>query len=206
MIEIGRQFFIYFVAGLTLLFTFKALPDAPLSWRLVEVAIGFIAVVCAIFAWDEAKKGKRLPSSRNASEDASISLSLKRAMSSVKFAARNDESIALEANKIVRRGLDKGCIQYKKYKEWRKKNPMIFTAVTDSDGQLIGFFDVFPLTDQAAGDLVGGKLHEHNLTNKLPKSDDEARWIESCVAHLGVRLIWLDEWSDAGKCLCEALD
>jgi hypothetical protein len=96
-------------------------------------------------------------------------------MSSVKFAARNDESIALEANKIVRRGLDKGCIQYKKYKEWRKKNPMIFTAVTDSDEQLIGFFDVFPLTDQAAGDLFSGKLHEHNLTidSILPAGNNE---------------------------------
>ena len=164
MIELGRQFFIYFVAGLTLLFTFKALPDAPLSWRLVEVAIVFIAVVCAIFAWDEVKKGKGLTSRRNVSEDASVSLSLKRAMSSVKFAARNDESIALEANKIVRRGLDKGCIHYKEYREWRKKNPMIFTAVTDADGQIIGFFDVFPLTDQAASDLVSGKVHEHDLT------------------------------------------
>jgi hypothetical protein len=97
MIDLGRKFFIYFVAGLTLLFTFKALPNAPLSWRLVEVAIVFIAVICAIFAWDEVKRGKGLTSRRDASEDASVSLSLKRAMSSVKFAARNDESIAREA-------------------------------------------------------------------------------------------------------------
>jgi hypothetical protein len=175
MIQLGRQFFIYFVAGLTLLFTFKALPDAPLSWRVVEVAIVLIAVVCAVFAWDEVIKGKVLPSHRNTSEDVSVSLSLKRAMSSVILAARNDESIALEANNIVRRGLDKGCIKYEKYKIWRLKNPMIFTAVTDADGHLIGFFDVFPLTDQAAGDLVSGKLHEHNLTidSILPAVNNE---------------------------------
>ena len=46
----------------------------------------------------------------------------------------------------------------------------------------------------------------HYWLNKRPDSNDEAAWIESCVAHLGVRLIWLDDWSDAGKCLCEAIN
>jgi hypothetical protein len=98
------------------------------------------------------------------SEDVSIALTVKRAISRVQFAPIDDEGIAHEANKIVRRELDKHCIKYKDYKLWRKKNPTIFTAVVDDDCRLIGFFDIFPLTDQIAKALRDGKLHEHDLT------------------------------------------
>jgi HAMP domain-containing protein len=178
MVEFTRKFFIYFCAALTLLFTFKALPGAPLSWKLAGVAAIFFALVCAVFAWDEvARKGRSvLSKSRHNVEEGSISLSIKQAMADAKYAAREDESIALQANKIVRRGLDKRCIKYKDYKEWRRKNSMIFTAVTDEDNQLIGFFDVFPLTDKAATGLVEGKIHEHelNIESILPKDKNES--------------------------------
>ncbi len=39
----------------------------------------------------------------------------------------------------------------------------------------------------------------HFWINKKPVDPSEARWIEASVSHLGVRLIWLDEWSDLGK-------
>ena len=41
---------------------------------------------------------------------------------------------------------------------------MIFTAVTDSGNQLIGFFDVFPLTEEAARGLLDGEVHERALS------------------------------------------
>ena len=93
----------------------------------------------------------------------SLTLTLRRAADGVRFAARDDETIAKEANDIVRRGLDKRCIAYEDYKRWRQKNPTIFTAVTDSENQLIGFFDIFPLTDEAARGLLDGEVHERSL-------------------------------------------
>jgi hypothetical protein len=45
----------------------------------------------------------------------------------------------------------------------------------------------------------------HYWLNKRPGTAAEAAWIESCVAHLGVRLIWLDDWSDAGTSIREAI-
>jgi len=53
---------------------------------------------------------------------------------------------------------------------------------------------------------AGGASTSHYWLNMRPSSNDEAVWIESCVAHLGVRLIWLDNWNDAGKCLREAIE
>ena len=31
------------------------------------------------------------------------------------------------------------------------------------------------------------------------------RWVESTVAHLGVRLVWLDDWSEMGAALTSML-
>jgi hypothetical protein len=60
--------------------------------------------------------------------------------------------------------LDKRCIKYKDYKKWRHKNPFVFTAIVDDRDELVGFFDVFPLTDEAARGLIDGTLDEHSLT------------------------------------------
>lgn len=46
-----------------------------------------------------------------------------------------------------------------------------------------------------------GGAPPHFWINKRPSTESEARWIEASVAHLGVRLVWLPEWSDAGTAL-----
>jgi hypothetical protein len=43
----------------------------------------------------------------------------------------------------------------------------------------------------------GGSL-PHFWLRESPSTKEEARWIEASVAHLGVRLVWLPKWSDAG--------
>jgi hypothetical protein len=58
--------------------------------------------------------------------------------------------------------LDKFCIGYKSYKKWRQKNPFVFSAVI-FDRDLIGFFDVFPLSETAATRILSGKLKENKL-------------------------------------------
>lgn len=41
----------------------------------------------------------------------------------------------------------------------------------------------------------------HFWLRKYPKDSEQKPWIEAAVAHLGVRLIWLNDWSDAGATL-----
>ncbi len=47
--------------------------------------------------------------------------------------------------------------------------------------------------------------HGHYWINRRPKTPEEESWIESSVEHLGVRLVWINEWREAGYCLGGAL-
>ena len=69
--------------------------------------------------WIETLRGskRRQVGTRTHTEEA-LPLTVRRAMEKVRSAARDDESIAAEANAIVRRGLDKRCITYEEYKLW----------------------------------------------------------------------------------------
>ncbi|WP_415908355.1 hypothetical protein [Oleiharenicola sp. Vm1] len=93
----------------------------------------------------------------------SLGFALQDALAQARFAARDDEAAAREANAMVRHGLDKGCIRYDDYREWRKKNPAVFTAVVDRKNRLIGFFDVFPLRAATAEELIAGQRSERSL-------------------------------------------
>jgi hypothetical protein len=86
------------------------------------------------------------------------------ACDSVHFGARDDESLALLGNKIVRRELDKHAIPYKTYKLWRAKNPLIFVTIVTDRNELVGFFDIFPLYREEGEKLIDGSLDEHSLT------------------------------------------
>jgi len=46
-----------------------------------------------------------------------------------------------------------------------------------------------------------GVSTSHYWINKSPISDQERLWIESSVAHLGVRLIWINDWNEIGQAL-----
>ena len=96
--------------------------------------------------------------------DGSLLFAIESALEVVRFGSRDDESLASVANKIVRRELDKHAITYAGYKEWRRHNPLVFTSVVDDDNQLIGFFDIFPLTTAAGADIISGKITERSLT------------------------------------------
>lgn len=84
----------------------------------------------------------------------------------------DDEPHALYCNTLVRRCLDKRAITYEGYKNWRKKNPSIFTTIVDKNNNLIGFFDIFPITHDAGEAIISGKLTERSLSEKhlLPLS------------------------------------
>lgn len=168
MYKYFKKFCAYFVGSLSFMFGLKACLAVTLTPKLIIFSPIFAAVVCAAFVWIEFKSDaeSRPENSPGEGEGVSISLTINRALKEVKYADAHDESIAAEASRIVRGGLDKHCITYKQYKEWRRKNPAIFTAVVDKEGRLIGFFDIFPVTEEAARGLSNGMLSEHALTIK----------------------------------------
>ena len=51
----------------------------------------------------------------------------------------------------------------------------------------------------------GRDATEHFWINKKPKTDVERTWMEESVAHLGVRLVWIDEWNQVGEALKKML-
>lgn len=165
MIDFIKKFSTYLAATITFLIGLKVAFGFGLAWQLVIFIILVVITICAAVAWSEVfpRTGPKVSILQDDKDDGSISLSIQRAMNRIKYADRDDESIAYEANKIVRRGLDKRCIKYKDYKLWRQKNRAIFTAITDEDNRLIGFFDIFPLTDEAAKGLIDGKFKERDL-------------------------------------------
>jgi hypothetical protein len=42
---------------------------------------------------------------------------------------------------------------------------------------------------------------EHYWITKKPAAPSKQRWLEALVAHLGVRIIWINDWSALGDCL-----
>jgi hypothetical protein len=182
MIEFIKKFCAYFATSITFLIGVKAAVGLGFSWNLLIIVTVIFAVTCAGIAWAEVHHQIILGSSKlmGGENSGSLTLTIRRSIDRIKFAARDDESIALEANKIVKHELDKRCISYEDYRKWRRLNPMVFTAITDSENQLVGFFDVFPLTEEAAHHLISGKHGEHELNIKaiLPHNENsDAKYI-----------------------------
>lgn len=40
------------------------------------------------------------------------------------------------------------------------------------------------------------KSYSHFWINKKPDNTEEVEWIEACVRHLGVRVVWLNDWNE----------
>lgn len=115
----------------------------------------------------------------------SLLFAIGQALEKVREGSAQDESHALFANKIVRKCLDKRAITYGDYKKWRKVNPLVFTTIVDEDNQLIGFFDIFPLTFKAGEEIIAGTLTERSL--KLEHIVPFAR--ATTVTHLHIATI-----------------
>ena len=67
-------------------------------------------------------------------------------------------------DECVRRAFGRSPVSYKKYELWRKHNTYLLTCVLDSFGELVGFFDVFPLKKTAGDNLINGLLAERDIT------------------------------------------
>jgi hypothetical protein len=181
----------YFAATLGLLFSVKEGFSIQAGWSTMSLLTLGIGALCVVAVWAEAYLFPRIAGGSPASPlygEGSLSLAVRRALEQARFAKRDDEAIAEKANALVRRTLDKGCISYREYAAWRAKNPLIFTAVVDAGDELIGFFDVFPLTDEAAAAILSGKRKEREIAANdiLPAADSvhaKAIYVASIVVN-----------------------
>ncbi len=176
MIEFLKRLFAYYGAVVTVLVTLKKGLDLDnkLGWFWPCIVCITLLPIIAITAWIERRPKVRLHYWDSSDKEGSITLSISDGLKRVRLASPDDEAIAFEANKIVREGLDKGCINYQTYRTWRLKNRAIFTAIVDNENHLIGFFDIFPLREETASDIIAGKRPEHSLVidDMLPESEN----------------------------------
>jgi hypothetical protein len=110
------------------------------------------------------------------SSEGSLLFAIAQALADVRQGSIDDEALALHANRMVRRRLDKHAITYKDYRVWRKRNPLIFTTILTQSNELVGFFDIFPLTTEAGEGIISGRLTERSLTPEhvVPLADSKS--------------------------------
>jgi hypothetical protein len=126
-----------------------------------------------------------------------LMLAIETALSSAHEGLRSDENVARLANKIVRRELDKSAIAYADYRTWRKRNPLIFTPILDGSDNLLGFFDIFPLGQDAGEQIISGKLSERSLRQEhiLPFE------MISSATHLHLATILVNPRQKSASCI-----
>jgi hypothetical protein len=49
--------------------------------------------------------------------------------------------------------------------------------------------------------LKAKELYSHFRINKKPTNSQEIQWIEACVSHLGIKILWLKNWSKLADAL-----
>jgi len=81
------------------------------------------------------------------------------------------------------------------------RNKIVFIGVSFADTNMRRWLSSIHKSKMEDLQKNGGShmdTTEHYWINRKPSSTTEMRWIEETVAHLGVRLIWIDDWKDVG--------
>ena len=88
------------------------------------------------------------------------------------------------------------------------QSKMVFVGVSLSDPNMrrwLGWIHSNKMNEFRINGLDCKDATEHFWINKKPKTDVEKIWVEESVSHLGVRLVWIDEWSQVGEALQKML-
>jgi len=88
------------------------------------------------------------------------------------------------------------------------RRPTVFVGVSLSDPNMRRWLAWIQMNRSREVEMSGGIPRistRHFWINKRPERDYMARWIEACVYHLGVRIIWIDRWDDVGATLSSML-
>ncbi len=86
--------------------------------------------------------------------------------------------------------------------------PVVFVGVSLSDPNMRSWLS--RIAENRRRELRENHGHDGDSTNHYwlnhwPNDDAKAAWIEEAVSHLGVRLIWLDDWSQVKDALRKAV-
>ena len=80
-------------------------------------------------------------------------------------------------------------------------NRVIFVGVSFTDNNLRRWLSLIhknKIDDLKRNGIMKTDTNEHYWINKKPRSLVEMKWIEDTVSHLGIRLIWIDDWTEIG--------
>lgn len=88
------------------------------------------------------------------------------------------------------------------------QSKMVFVGVSLSDPNMrrwLGWIHNNKVQELKSNGIAYSESTEHFWINKKPESEVERVWVEESVAHLGVRLVWIDEWNQVGIALKKML-
>lgn len=94
-----------------------------------------------------------------------------------------DFSAVEKANEMTRPFYGDEAIPVEVYRAWWSKNPQIFTALTDCESNVLGYFDVFPVSDFFLEEFTEGRIRETDLRPEHILSPAEA--VVSSQLYLG---------------------
>jgi hypothetical protein len=83
-------------------------------------------------------------------------------------------------------------------------NTMVFVGLSFSDPNIrrwLGFVHNNRMDELRS---VGAKTDistRHYWIRTRPQSKEQEEWIEAAVAHLGIRVVWIEEWKQVGACI-----
>lgn len=89
------------------------------------------------------------------------------------------------------------------------QSKMVFVGVSLSDSNMrrwLSWIHNNKIEEFRNNGIDYGESTEHFWINKKPKTEVERIWMEESVAHLGVRLVWIDEWNQVGEALRKMLN
>ena len=94
-----------------------------------------------------------------------------------------DLETSFKANQMASFFYGSEAIPFELYEQWWNKNPQILTCLTSADGEVLGYFDVFPLKNNFLEDFIEGRVGEDKLNADSILSPSES--IFCCQLYLG---------------------
>jgi hypothetical protein len=84
------------------------------------------------------------------------------------------------------------------------QSKMVFVGLSLTDPNMrrwLGWIHSNKIQEFKNNGIAFNESSEHFWIKKLPNTEVEKVWLEESVAHLGVRLVWINEWNQVGEAI-----